>query len=71
MTSQTYKKPLPHPDEDTRDYWEGLRRGEIVLKRCNKCGYFIHYPAPVCRQCQSWDIGNAKVSGVVSSIRSL
>ena len=56
-------KPLPQPDEDTQDFWKGLQRGEIVLKRCNACGRFVHYPAPVCRNCLSSDIANAKVSG--------
>ena len=56
-------KPLPQPDQETQDFWEGLRRGEIVLKRCNGCGYYIHTPAPVCRNCLSTDIGNARMSG--------
>lgn len=58
-----YAKPVPQADGETREFWEGLRRREIILKRCNACGRFVHYPAPVCRHCQSMDIGNARVSG--------
>ncbi len=63
MVTHESAKPLPQPSLESRDFWDGLRRHEIVLKRCNACGRFVHYPAPVCRHCHSMDIGNVKVSG--------
>lgn len=63
MPASSSTRPVPQPDQDSHDFWDGLRRHEIVLKRCNGCGRFVHFPAPVCRHCQSADIGNARVSG--------
>ena len=41
-----YQKPLPLPTQDTREYWEGCRRHELLIQRCRKCGIFRFYPDP-------------------------
>ncbi len=43
-----YRKPRPNIDEDTRPFWEGLRRHEFLLFRCTKCGAW-YWPAAYCR----------------------
>lgn len=58
-----YRRPLPIPDEDSRDFWEGCKRHELIMKRCNDCGYYIHLPKQRCPKCWSTNVGNAKVSG--------
>ena len=44
-----YKAPAF--DWDTRAYWEGAGRGELVLQRCRGCGVVQHRPRGVCAGC--------------------
>jgi uncharacterized protein len=50
-------------DELTADFWTGTRAGELRIQRCRNCGTYIHLPRPICRSCQSFDLGWEKVSG--------
>jgi uncharacterized OB-fold protein len=36
----------------------------LHLLRCQSCGYHIHPPAPVCRQCRSTDTADEAVPGL-------
>jgi uncharacterized OB-fold protein len=58
--------PLPVTNELTEPFWAGARRGELVIQRCRNCGLFVHLPRPVCRRCQSFDLGHERVSGLGS-----
>jgi uncharacterized OB-fold protein len=55
--------PLPVTDSLTEPFWAGARAGQLVIQRCRSCGLFIHLPRPVCRRCQSFDLGHKPVSG--------
>lgn len=44
-----YRKPLPLIDDDSRPYWEGAKRHELMLKRCTRCGRHFHL------EYQCWD----------------
>jgi uncharacterized protein len=37
----------------TREYWDGLREGRLMLQRCAVCRGVWHPPEPVCPWCQS------------------
>jgi uncharacterized OB-fold protein len=50
---ESMAKPVPQPTEDSRPYWEGLARGELLVQRCRDCGKLRHYPRPVCDGCWS------------------
>lgn len=56
-------RPLPTPDQDSREYWEGCRRHELLVQRCRQCGTYRFPPSPMCGECNSTDIEWAKVSG--------
>lgn len=43
--------PLPNASWETRGYWEGAGRGEIVLQRCGACGTVQHKPRGLCVSC--------------------
>jgi uncharacterized OB-fold protein len=58
-----YQKPLPLPTQDTREYWEGCRRHELLIQRCRKCGVFRFYPRPMCPDCNSMEFEWAKAGG--------
>ena len=43
--------PSPHASWETRGYWEGAGREELVLQRCASCGLVQHRPRGVCGHC--------------------
>lgn len=45
------KRPGPVADQDTRPYFEGCARGELVLQRCPGCGAVQHRPRALCASC--------------------
>ncbi|MDY6862787.1 MAG: Zn-ribbon domain-containing OB-fold protein [Thermodesulfobacteriota bacterium] len=60
---QTPTKPLPIPDEDTREFWEGCKRGELLIQRCNRCERYRFQPRAICPDCMSLENEWKKVSG--------
>lgn len=43
------------PDTSWRElapFWEGLRRGQLMLPRCPRCGRFQWYPQAMCPGCR-------------------
>ena len=44
---------LPTPDEDTQPFWDGANAHRLVIKHCNACGEYHHYPRPFCPKCWS------------------
>ena len=57
------RHPLPYASWETRGYWEGAGRGELVLQRCRSCGVVQHRPRAVCASCLSGDIEHFVASG--------
>jgi uncharacterized OB-fold protein len=47
--------PLVAASWETRGYWEGAGRGELVLQRCRACGAVQHKPRAVCATCLAGD----------------
>jgi uncharacterized OB-fold protein len=55
--------PDPAVDHETRPYWEGAARGELVLQRCRGCGIVQHRPRAQCAHCLSPGIEHFVASG--------
>ncbi|MFT7648247.1 MAG: putative OB-fold protein [Candidatus Poriferisodalaceae bacterium] len=55
--------PLPYASWETRGYWEGAGRGEIVLQQCGDCSVVQHKPRGVCATCLSSNIEHFVASG--------
>ena len=55
--------PQPGADWETRAYWEGCARGELVLQRCGDCGVVQHRPRGLCVSCFSDGIEHFIASG--------
>jgi len=51
-----YTKPLPDITPESRPFWEGCRRHELLIQRCRSCGVFQHYPRGVCARCWRADL---------------
>lgn len=47
----TAGKPLPVPTAVTAPWWEGCRRGVLLLQRCAACGAVQLPPQRHCRSC--------------------
>ena len=64
MTTE-YNKPLPVPinPQLTAPFWEGARRGELVLPRCRTCSTVFFYPRELCPECLSSNLDWVAASG--------
>ena len=58
-----FHHPLPYASWETRGWWEGAGRGEIVLQRCTSCGLVQHKPRAVCVKCLTDTIEHFVASG--------
>ena len=63
MEIQTMTQPIPHPDELSGPYWEGLKRGVLMIQSCGDCGTLRHYPRLLCGECYSLAVTWVEVSG--------
>jgi uncharacterized OB-fold protein len=55
--------PLPYASWETRGWWEGAGRGEVVLQRCTSCGLVQHKPRALCVKCLTDTIEHFVASG--------
>ncbi len=58
-----YKKPLPYLHSETKDYWNGAKRHELLIRMCRSCGQCHFYPRDFCPSCFSFDVEWVKASG--------
>ena len=62
-----YNKPIPIPQPESDNYWEGAKAGELRLRKCDDCNQAYFYPRNICPVCgnnnTSWIVasGNAKI----------
>ncbi|MGH7932661.1 MAG: Zn-ribbon domain-containing OB-fold protein [Candidatus Binataceae bacterium] len=56
-------KPIPVPTVETRPYWEGCRRHELLIQRCAECGHHQFFPRIYCAQCFSDRVEWARACG--------
>jgi len=61
--AQDIEYKTPHCDWETRGYWEGAGRGELVLQRCTACGAVQHKPRALCVSCLGDHIEHFVASG--------
>jgi uncharacterized OB-fold protein len=54
---------MPANDGLDTEFWDAVKRHELVVQRCNACQTFQWGPEWVCYNCHSFDLGWARVSG--------
>jgi uncharacterized OB-fold protein len=54
---------LYQPSPETAEYWNGLERRELLIKRCLHCGRFFHPKRIVCSACGASDLEWRKAGG--------
>lgn len=47
------KIPAPRVLPETQAYWTAADEGRLLVKRCQACGEFHHYPRDICPLCLS------------------
>lgn len=47
----TMAPPLPAIDPDSEPFWEGTRRGVLLIQRCDRCGRHQFPPRALCIRC--------------------
>ncbi len=57
------RRMLPELTDRTRFYWEGGRSGQLLILCCQRCGYYLHPPAPLCPVDHSTELAPERVSG--------
>jgi hypothetical protein len=57
------EKPLPLVNEDSQEYWEGCKRGELRVQKCEDCSHRRLPPAVLCPRCLSGRFTWEKTSG--------
>lgn len=61
--TQTPRRHLPALTDRNRTFWQGGRKGQLLIQRCQPCGHFIHPAGPICPVCHSRDVSPQPVSG--------
>lgn len=56
-------RPRPAINKDNAALWEGHRRHELRIPRCNQCGTLAYPPLPRCATCGAFDMGCVVASG--------
>ena len=51
------------PDEQDAPFWEGARRGRLMVQGCGRCGRLRFPPRAMCPWCQSFETAWRAVSG--------
>lgn len=67
------KIPAPKVLPETQAYWSAADQGRLLVKRCNSCGQFHHYPRDICPHCLSSDTvwQDAAGTGIVYSFSTM
>lgn len=67
------KIPAPKVLPETQAYWTAADEGRLLVKRCNSCGQFHHYPRDICPHCLSADTvwQDAAGTGIVYSFSTM
>jgi uncharacterized OB-fold protein len=74
MTASSYLPaglPSPEAENDglSAPYWDGLKRGELLVQRCAACDTWQFGPEWICHVCHGFDLPYTKVApqGVIYS----
>ncbi|KKL78696.1 hypothetical protein LCGC14_2022260 [marine sediment metagenome] len=62
MTTER-RKTVPVPSPDSLPFWEGARRGELLIPFCPACQEYFFYPRPFCPRCFRWEVDWRPSSG--------
>src|SRR5882757_2732306 len=56
-------KPIPSPTLETQPYWDGCKRGELLIQQCAACEHYQFHPRLYCTKCFSDRVEWVRASG--------
>lgn len=56
-------RPDPVVTIDSKEFWEGCDREELIIQQCGNCQAMHHPPRPMCPKCHAIDMRGVKMSG--------
>ena len=56
--------PVPVVTALDEHFWRGGASGRLLILRCDRCGFWLHPPGPVCRRCLAAALTPTAVSGL-------
>lgn len=54
---------IPLPDALTQPYWDGCKKHELRVQKCQSCGRMRHRPSAGCHWCGGREVEWVKISG--------
>lgn len=57
-------RKVPHPSPESRPFWDGCARHELLLQRCGPNGHLWFPPSSLCPRCWSADFTWTAAAGV-------
>ena len=59
----------PVVGHDDQFFWDGVKEGRLLIRKCAKCSRLQHPPSPMCPNCGSleWDVQESSGKGTVHS----
>ncbi|MES2248091.1 MAG: Zn-ribbon domain-containing OB-fold protein [Pseudomonadota bacterium] len=69
MTVKERKIPSPTAYPETEAFWKAAGEGRLLVKHCNACGEYHHFPRSLCPFCfsEQTEWRNASGQGVIYS----
>ena len=52
-TQEPAKKPVPESDEEWQPFFDGARRGALMIQQCTQCSTSLAPGTPLCTECLS------------------
>jgi uncharacterized OB-fold protein len=56
-------RPAPEATPETQHFWDGTKRGELLLQKCDDCTNVYFPPRPFCPSCASKRVRVLQASG--------
>ena len=56
-------RPLPHPTQLSRPFWDACRERRLVVQRCETCATYVFIPQAFCPRCLGRSLAWTAVSG--------
>jgi uncharacterized protein len=60
------RKPVPQPDDLSRPFFEGARRGELMIQRCADCRAHLAPGSRACTECLGERLDWVRASGLAT-----
>ena len=63
MSDDKPRRPVPKPTPETQHFWDGAKKGELILQKCKETGQAYFPPRPFSPYTGSRNVETFKASG--------